>query len=45
MPATPIYTFGRGLSDTELVLADLAADTEMSTSESVRAAASVGSAG
>ncbi|HEY9309264.1 MAG TPA: glycoside hydrolase family 3 N-terminal domain-containing protein [Microbacterium sp.] len=45
MPATPLYTFGHGLSYTEFVLSDLVADAEMTTSGSVRIAATVENAG
>ncbi|WP_194396200.1 glycoside hydrolase family 3 N-terminal domain-containing protein [Microbacterium atlanticum] len=45
MPATPLYTFGHGLSYTEFELSDLVADAEMTTSGSARIAATVRNAG
>ena len=45
MPATPLYTFGHGLSYTDFVLSDLIGDAEMTTSGSVRIAATVRNAG
>ncbi|MDQ7880319.1 glycoside hydrolase family 3 C-terminal domain-containing protein [Microbacterium sp. QXD-8] len=45
VPATPLFTFGHGLSYTKFVLSDLVADAEMTTSGSVRIAATVENAG
>ena len=45
MPATPQYTFGHGLSYTEFSLSDLTADSTMTTSGSVRIAATVRNTG
>jgi beta-glucosidase len=41
LPATPLYTFGHGLSYTEFELSDLVADTQLDTSGDARIAATV----
>ncbi|MFH8249018.1 glycoside hydrolase family 3 N-terminal domain-containing protein [Microbacterium sp. B2969] len=45
MPATPLYTFGHGLSYTEFALTDLAADASMPTDGSTEIAATIRNTG
>jgi beta-glucosidase-like glycosyl hydrolase len=45
LPATPLYTFGHGLSYTDFALSDVSADAEMTTGGEAQIAATVTNAG